>query len=178
MFQKVKISLRKFHSSPMARNSQSNAHHTFLFGGGGGLWVKTSAGTAAIGTDIFLGFPQFLKAIASISPEEDRDRFLPTLFPVQYSLMNPSNYSHSSPSYVQTLVSSTNSHLNFKHFKVLKISTCFGQYGHHQVLKSSGGYCCCSAVIACVPPMRTRVVIGVSCSLLFSFACLVLNRPV
>jgi hypothetical protein len=24
-------------------------------------------------------------------------------------------------------------------FKVLKITTCFGQYGHHQLLKSSGG---------------------------------------
>jgi hypothetical protein len=30
--------------------------------------------------------------------------------------------------------------LNF--LKVLKITTCFGQYGHHQMLKSSWGNCC------------------------------------
>jgi hypothetical protein len=54
-----------------------------------------------------------------------------------------------------------------KFLKVLKITTRFGQYGHPQVLESSGGNCY-SAVIACVLPMRTCVVLGVSCSLLFS----------
>jgi hypothetical protein len=63
--------------------------------------------------------------------------------------------------------------LNF--LKVLKITACFGQYGHPQVLKSSGGNCCYSAVIVCALPMRTCVVLGVSCSLLFSVVCLVLN---
>jgi hypothetical protein len=41
--------------------------------------------------------------------------------------------------------------------KVLKITTCFGQYGHPQVLKSKGGNCCYSASIVCVPSMRTYV---------------------
>jgi hypothetical protein len=62
-----------------------------------------------------------------------------------------------------------------KFLKVFKITACFSQYGNHQVLKSSGGNCCYCAVIACVPSMRTYVVLGVSCSLLFSIACLVLN---
>jgi hypothetical protein len=57
-----------------------------------------------------------------------------------------------------------------KFLKVLKITTCFGQYSHHQVLKSSVGNCCYSALIACVPLMRTCVVRGVSCSLLYSVA--------
>jgi hypothetical protein len=61
-----------------------------------------------------------------------------------------------------------------KILKVLKITTCFGQYGHPQALKSSGGNCCYSAAIACVLPMRTCVVLGVLCSLLFSVVCWVL----
>jgi hypothetical protein len=44
-----------------------------------------------------------------------------------------------------------------KFLKVLKITTCFGQYGHPQVLKSSGRNSCYSAAIACVPSMRTYV---------------------
>jgi hypothetical protein len=61
-----------------------------------------------------------------------------------------------------------------KLLKVLKITTCFRQYGHPQVLKSSGGNCY-SAATACVPSMRTYVVLGVLCSLLFSVTCSVLN---
>jgi hypothetical protein len=57
-----------------------------------------------------------------------------------------------------------------KFLKVLKITTCFDQYDHPQLLKSSGGNCCYYAAIACVPSMRTCVVLGVSCSLLFSVA--------
>jgi hypothetical protein len=45
----------------------------------------------------------------------------------------------SSPSCVQTLVSSSHSHLKFlkllKFLKVLKNTTCVGQYDHPQVLK-------------------------------------------
>jgi hypothetical protein len=58
---------------------------------------------------------------------------------------------------------------------VLKITTCFGQYGHPQMLKSSWGNCCYSSDIACVPSMRTCVVLGMLCSVLFSVVCLVLN---
>jgi hypothetical protein len=56
-----------------------------------------------------------------------------------------------------------------KFLTVLKITTCFGQYGHPQVLKSSGGNCCYSAAIACVPLTRTYVVLGVLCSLLLKW---------
>jgi hypothetical protein len=63
-----------------------------------------------------------------------------------------------------------------KFLKVLKITTCFGQYGHHQVLKSSGGNCCYFAVVTCVPLMRMCVVLGVLCSLLFFVACFVLDK--
>jgi hypothetical protein len=44
-----------------------------------------------------------------------------------------------------------------KFLKVLKITICFGQYGHPQVLKSSGGNFCYSAIIACALPIRTCV---------------------
>jgi hypothetical protein len=63
---------------------------------------------------------------------------------------------------------------NLKFLKVLKITSCLGWYGHHQVLKSSGANCCCSAVVTCVPLMCTCVLLGVSCSLLFFVACFVL----
>jgi hypothetical protein len=91
---------------------------------------------------------------------------------------------------------------NLKFLKVLKITTIFYQYGPRQVLKSTRGNCCYSAVVAYVPLMRTCVcnvwrflleflyakflyivwllvcvftVLGVSCSLLFFFACFVLE---
>jgi hypothetical protein len=64
----------------------------------------------------------------------------------------------SSPSWVQTLVSSSHSHLKFfkllKFIKVLKNITCFGQYGHPQVLKFLVGE---TAAIVCVLSMRTYV---------------------
>jgi hypothetical protein len=67
-----------------------------------------------------------------------------------------------------------------KHLSVLQVhiyTTCFGQYGHPQVLKSSGGNCCYSAAIVCVPSMRTYVVLGVLCSLLFSVVCFINSPP-
>jgi hypothetical protein len=64
----------------------------------------------------------------------------------------------SSPSCVQTLVSSSHPRLKFlkllKFLKVLKNTTCFGQYGQPQVLKFLGGE---TAAIVCVPSMRTYV---------------------
>jgi hypothetical protein len=48
---------------------------------------------------------------------------------------------------------------NLKFLKFLKITTCFFRYGHHQVLKSSGGNCCYSAVVTCVLLMRTCFVL-------------------
>jgi hypothetical protein len=78
----------------------------------------------------------------------------------------PTNTKHwemitiSFPSCVQTLVSSSHSHLKFcKTFlKVLKNTTRFGQYGHPQVLTFLVGE---TAAIVCVPLMRTYVVLGV-----------------
>jgi hypothetical protein len=59
---------------------------------------------------------------------------------------------------MQTLVSSSHSHLKFlkllKFLKVLENTTCFGQYGHPQVLKFLVGE---TAAIVCVPSMRTYV---------------------
>jgi hypothetical protein len=61
----------------------------------------------------------------------------------------------SSLSCMQTLVSSSHSHSKLlKLLKVLKNSTCFGQYGHPQVLKFLVGE---TAAIVCVPSMRTYV---------------------
>jgi hypothetical protein len=64
----------------------------------------------------------------------------------------------SSPSCVQTLVSSSHSHLKclklLKFLKVLKKITCFGQYGHPQVLKFLVGE---TAAIVCVSSMRMYV---------------------
>jgi hypothetical protein len=56
----------------------------------------------------------------------------------------------SSPSYGQTLVSFKIRNLKFKVLKILNITTCFYQYGLHQVLKSNAGNCCYSAVVTCV----------------------------
>jgi hypothetical protein len=50
------------------------------------------------------------------------------------------------------------------------VTTCFGQCGHHQVLQYVVGETAaiyCAATACMVPLMRTRVVLGVSCSLLF-----------
>jgi hypothetical protein len=78
----------------------------------------------------------------------------------------------SSPSCVQTLVSSSHSHIKFskllKFSKVLKNSTCLGQYGHPQVLKFLVGK---TTATACVPSMRTYIVLGVLLPVVFS--CLV-----
>jgi hypothetical protein len=64
----------------------------------------------------------------------------------------------SSPSCVQTLVSSSHSHLKFlillKFLKVLKSTTRFGQYGHPQMLTFLVGE---PAAIVCVPSMSTYV---------------------
>jgi hypothetical protein len=70
---------------------------------------------------------------------------------------------------VQTLVSSSHSHLKFlkllKFLKVLKNTACFGQYGHPQVLQLLVGE---TAAIVCVPLMRTYVVLGVLLPVVFS----------
>jgi hypothetical protein len=64
---------------------------------------------------------------------------------------------------VQTLVSSSHSHLKF--LKVLKNTTCFGQYGHPQVLKFLVGE---TAAIVSVPSMHMYVVLGVLLPVAFS----------
>jgi hypothetical protein len=58
-------------------------------------------------------------------------------------------------------------------------TTYFGQYGHHQVLKYLVGELLlfyCAGIAYVVPLMRTRVVLGVSCSLLFFVASLQHNK--
>jgi hypothetical protein len=82
-----------------------------------------------------------------------------------------------SESYVQTLVN-----LKFKMFeKVLKVSmvtTCFGKYGHHRVLKYVVGKLLLFivAATACVvPQMSICVVLGVLCSFMFVVTRLVLD---
>jgi hypothetical protein len=67
--------------------------------------------------------------------------------------------------------------LNFKVLKLLKITTCFGQYRHHQVLKSSEGNYCYSAVVTCVPLMRKCVLLGVSCSGNYCYSAVVTCVP-
>jgi hypothetical protein len=84
----------------------------------------------------------------------------------------------SSLSSVQTLVSSSHSHLKFlkllKFLKVLKNTTCFSQYGHPQVLKLLVGE---TAAIVCVPSMRMYVVLGVLLPVVFScLFCLIVKN--
>jgi hypothetical protein len=50
------------------------------------------------------------------------------------------------------------------------VKTCFGQNSHHQVLKYIVGETAaiyCAASVCMVPLMRTRVVLGVPCSMFF-----------
>jgi hypothetical protein len=55
-------------------------------------------------------------------------------------------------------------------FKILKLLNSLHVSANMAILrlKSSGGNCCYSATIVCVPSMRTYVVLGVLCSPLFS----------
>jgi hypothetical protein len=68
--------------------------------------------------------------------------------------------------------------LKFKILKVLRITTCFSQYGHHQVLKYVVGetaaicyYCICG-------PSDVHVLCFMccACSLLFFIACFILEK--
>jgi hypothetical protein len=55
------------------------------------------------------------------------------------------------------------------------VTTCFGLFGHHQVLKHVVGETAaiyCAATACMVPLMRTCVVLGVWCVLLLILRCL------
>jgi hypothetical protein len=62
----------------------------------------------------------------------------------------------------------------FLKFKVLKITTCFGEYGHHQVLKSSGGNCC--YFLFCVCPSVEHVCCAWCVLLPLALLCLFRSR--